>query len=283
MYINSWWAQQRRMCERLPSLHCVCAGTRRQQEQWGGGGPTAPCSSESFPAPPSTACLPVPPCAGSQTPNGEAVGFETEAYAILDTLAYIRPDFYTLVSARAGDAGDSGRWELTRGLVEGAHLWALGARRKPVLLLEGRCNSRAHQPCRPCPPAPPRPRPAGHRPGVWQRGDDPGVGQEGQPLCAAALTHHDLPAPPEPVSGKNNFGRAGLVGYALRPVPIPIWPSGSRKPMRLPPWAPTLALGPGKGRRAVSTRRQLAASSCGTSPRPQPRPSVLRHPARPYH
>ncbi|GAB4813262.1 hypothetical protein N2152v2_000308 [Parachlorella kessleri] len=38
---------------------------------------------------------------GSQTMNGEAVGFETEAYAILDTLAYIRPDFYTLVIGQA--------------------------------------------------------------------------------------------------------------------------------------------------------------------------------------
>lgn len=41
---------------------------------------------------------PLPP-AGSQTLNGEAVGFETEAYAILATLGYIRPDIYTLVSA----------------------------------------------------------------------------------------------------------------------------------------------------------------------------------------
>lgn len=38
---------------------------------------------------------------GSQNPNGESVGFETEAYAILDTLAYIRPDFYTLVIGQA--------------------------------------------------------------------------------------------------------------------------------------------------------------------------------------
>ena len=33
---------------------------------------------------------------GSQTPDGQAVGFDTEAYAILDTLAYIRPDIHTL-------------------------------------------------------------------------------------------------------------------------------------------------------------------------------------------
>lgn len=35
--------------------------------------------------------------AGSQTLQGEAVGFETEATAIMDTMAYIRPDIYTLV------------------------------------------------------------------------------------------------------------------------------------------------------------------------------------------
>lgn len=34
---------------------------------------------------------------GSQTPDGQAVGFDTEAYAILDTLAYIRPVIHTLV------------------------------------------------------------------------------------------------------------------------------------------------------------------------------------------
>ena len=33
---------------------------------------------------------------GSQTPDGQAVGFDTEAYAILDTLAYIRPEIHTL-------------------------------------------------------------------------------------------------------------------------------------------------------------------------------------------
>lgn len=31
--------------------------------------------------------------------QGEAVGFETEATAIMDTMAYIRPDIYTLASA----------------------------------------------------------------------------------------------------------------------------------------------------------------------------------------
>ena len=34
---------------------------------------------------------------GSQTPDGQAVGFDTEAYAILDTLAYIRPEIHTRV------------------------------------------------------------------------------------------------------------------------------------------------------------------------------------------
>ncbi len=34
---------------------------------------------------------------GSQTPDGQAVGFDTEAYAILDTLNYIRPEIHTLV------------------------------------------------------------------------------------------------------------------------------------------------------------------------------------------
>ncbi|KAK9819673.1 hypothetical protein WJX72_000952 [[Myrmecia] bisecta] len=38
---------------------------------------------------------------GSQTPDGQAVGFETEAYAILDTLSYIRPEVHTLVVGQA--------------------------------------------------------------------------------------------------------------------------------------------------------------------------------------
>ncbi|CAD7702816.1 unnamed protein product [Ostreobium quekettii] len=38
---------------------------------------------------------------GSQTPDGQTVGFETEAYAILDTMAYIRPTKYTLVVGQA--------------------------------------------------------------------------------------------------------------------------------------------------------------------------------------
>ena len=38
---------------------------------------------------------------GSQTMDGQAVGFETEAYAILDTLNYIRPDIHTLVVGQA--------------------------------------------------------------------------------------------------------------------------------------------------------------------------------------
>lgn len=38
---------------------------------------------------------------GSQTPDGKAVGFEAEAYAILDTMEYIKPDKYTLVVGQA--------------------------------------------------------------------------------------------------------------------------------------------------------------------------------------
>ncbi|CAL5229134.1 g12405 [Coccomyxa viridis] len=38
---------------------------------------------------------------GSQTPDGQAVGFDTEAYAILDTLAYIRPEIHTLALGQA--------------------------------------------------------------------------------------------------------------------------------------------------------------------------------------
>lgn len=38
---------------------------------------------------------------GSQTPDGQVVGFETEAYAIIDTMAYIRPKKYTLVVGQA--------------------------------------------------------------------------------------------------------------------------------------------------------------------------------------
>ena len=33
---------------------------------------------------------------GSQSPDKQAYGFETEAHAILDTLAYIKPDIHTL-------------------------------------------------------------------------------------------------------------------------------------------------------------------------------------------
>lgn len=40
-------------------------------------------------------------CIGSQTADGQAVGFETEAYAILDTLSYIRPEIHTLVVGQA--------------------------------------------------------------------------------------------------------------------------------------------------------------------------------------
>lgn len=39
--------------------------------------------------------------AGSQSERQEAVGFETEAYAILDTMQYIRPDIYTVVIGQA--------------------------------------------------------------------------------------------------------------------------------------------------------------------------------------
>ncbi|EIE20612.1 hypothetical protein COCSUDRAFT_10544, partial [Coccomyxa subellipsoidea C-169] len=38
---------------------------------------------------------------GSQTPDGQAVGFDTEAYAIIDTLNYIRPEIHTVVVGQA--------------------------------------------------------------------------------------------------------------------------------------------------------------------------------------
>jgi len=38
---------------------------------------------------------------GSQTRYGEAVGFETEAYAIMDTLNYVRPDVHTVCIGQA--------------------------------------------------------------------------------------------------------------------------------------------------------------------------------------
>eukprot|EP00210_Caulerpa_lentillifera_P003629 g3464.t1 len=38
---------------------------------------------------------------GSQTPDGKAVGFETEAYAILDTMNYVKPDKYTVALSQA--------------------------------------------------------------------------------------------------------------------------------------------------------------------------------------
>lgn len=33
---------------------------------------------------------------GSQQPDGQSVGFEAEAYAILDMLAYIKPEVWTM-------------------------------------------------------------------------------------------------------------------------------------------------------------------------------------------
>jgi ATP-dependent Clp protease, protease subunit len=38
---------------------------------------------------------------GSQNPNGESVGFETEAYAIMDTMRYIRPEIQTVCIGKA--------------------------------------------------------------------------------------------------------------------------------------------------------------------------------------
>lgn len=38
---------------------------------------------------------------GSQTPDGQAVGFETEATAIVDTMSYIRPEIQTLAVGQA--------------------------------------------------------------------------------------------------------------------------------------------------------------------------------------
>lgn len=218
-------------------------------------------------------CL--PPAAGSQTPNGEAVGFETEAYAILDTLAYIRPDFYTLVRPRyiclsvkrvgigewfvtccgpgpactfwcavlvflpwfqnqphldqpgalmKGACASGASGGLQRAACRGEHGGEHGASAGDAVAVEGGCSAAvplwaAHHtgtprtaavPCRPlehivpnpfvspcgCPSSPT----AGDWAGLWQCCDDPGGGEEGLPLRAAPLPHHDLPAPPEPVS-----------------------------------------------------------------------------------
>jgi ATP-dependent Clp protease protease subunit len=38
---------------------------------------------------------------GSQTPEGQSVGFETEAYAIMDTMQYVRPDIHTVCIGKA--------------------------------------------------------------------------------------------------------------------------------------------------------------------------------------
>ena len=38
---------------------------------------------------------------GSQTPDGQSVGFETEAFAILDTMDYVRPMKYTVALSQA--------------------------------------------------------------------------------------------------------------------------------------------------------------------------------------
>jgi ATP-dependent Clp protease protease subunit len=38
---------------------------------------------------------------GSQTADGQSVGFETEAYAIMDTMQYVRPDIHTVCVGKA--------------------------------------------------------------------------------------------------------------------------------------------------------------------------------------
>lgn len=38
---------------------------------------------------------------GTQSPEGESVGFETEAYAIIDTMRYINPDVHTIAVGKA--------------------------------------------------------------------------------------------------------------------------------------------------------------------------------------
>ena len=38
---------------------------------------------------------------GSQTAEGQSVGFETEAYAIMDTMQYVRPDIHTVCVGKA--------------------------------------------------------------------------------------------------------------------------------------------------------------------------------------
>eukprot|EP00891_Asterochloris_glomerata_P001819 jgi/Astpho2/1819/Aster-00352 len=59
-------------------------------------------------------------CIGSQDARGQSLGFEQEAYAIMDTIAYIKPEIYTLtIGAAYGNAamilasGKKGnRWSL---------------------------------------------------------------------------------------------------------------------------------------------------------------------------
>ena len=44
-------------------------------------------------------------CIGSQDARGQSLGFEQEAYAIMDTIAYIKPEIYTLtIGAAYGNA-----------------------------------------------------------------------------------------------------------------------------------------------------------------------------------
>ena len=44
-------------------------------------------------------------CIGSQDARGQSLGFEQEAYAIMDTIAYIKPAIYTLtIGAAYGNA-----------------------------------------------------------------------------------------------------------------------------------------------------------------------------------
>jgi ATP-dependent protease ClpP protease subunit len=168
--------------------------------------PAHAATRASLPAPPA----PPPAAAGSQTAMGEAVAFDTEATAILDTMAYVRPEIYTLVRSPAP------MWAMSALHVPCGSTRAgpcLSASRAPPMPSNGELDAAArllHQPARravvraqrPAPtrtaatPSPPLPcvTAAGHRPGAGQRCHAAGRRQEGLPLLAAQLSHHDLPA-----------------------------------------------------------------------------------------
>lgn len=129
-----------------------------------------PCRSA---LPPVNALLTPPSLRRSaQTQEGQSVGFETEAYAIMDTLRYIRPDVHTVCIGKAfGNA---------------AMLLASGKKGAPP---PGAAAARAR----------PQPRAAGGGcTGPTASGSRCVPPPRREPVLAPALVHHDVSAAAEP-------------------------------------------------------------------------------------